>query len=342
MENPAPETPETPDPAPENVGIVVIGRNEGERLKASLRSVRAHLPRVVYVDSGSEDDSVAFARSMGVEVVELDMSTPFTAGRARNEGYANLLSRFPDLSFVQFLDGDCELHPHWLHSAVAFMDGRQEVGVVCGRLREGSESQGIYNRLCALDWDRPVGQTGNPSGVALFRQEALGAVGGFDPKVIAAEDDEICARIRLAGWEVWRIADEMAIHFADIASFAQWWSRSIRTGHSCAQLVDIHGAGPMAHWRRPLLSTVAWAVFPVPVIILACLFGPLFLMALLIYPVHALVIGGRRAMQGGVTVFDAIAFGAFIVLGRWPGMLGVMKYYTGTKRTGRVEIIEYK
>ncbi|BCX09174.1 MAG: hypothetical protein KatS3mg066_3033 [Fischerella sp.] len=62
------------------IGVVVIGRNEGKRLHQCLLSVIAKGITVVYVDSGSTDASVALARFLGVHVVELDLSIPFTAG----------------------------------------------------------------------------------------------------------------------------------------------------------------------------------------------------------------------------------------------------------------------
>jgi glycosyltransferase involved in cell wall biosynthesis len=40
-----------------DVAIVVIGRNEGERLKRCLRAALAATATVVYVDSGSVDGS---------------------------------------------------------------------------------------------------------------------------------------------------------------------------------------------------------------------------------------------------------------------------------------------
>src|SRR5438270_7605806 len=86
----------------QRVGVVAIGRNEGERLRACLVSARRDCAAVVYVDSGSSDDSVALARPLGVHVVELDLSTPFTAARARNEGFARLQQVEPDRDFVQF------------------------------------------------------------------------------------------------------------------------------------------------------------------------------------------------------------------------------------------------
>ena len=73
------------------LGVVVIGRNEGQRLARCLQSQAERTDSVVYVDSGSTDGSVALAQSLGVQVLALDPRTPFTAARARNEGFAALL-----------------------------------------------------------------------------------------------------------------------------------------------------------------------------------------------------------------------------------------------------------
>src|SRR5579872_4333993 len=93
------------------LGVVVIGRNEGERLRRCLGSLLDSTRSIVYVDSGSSDGSVAMSRSLGVEVVDLDMRTAFTAARARNEGFWHLVRVRPDLEYVFFVDGDCEVLP---------------------------------------------------------------------------------------------------------------------------------------------------------------------------------------------------------------------------------------
>ena len=92
-----------------HVGVVVIGRNEGPRLERCLASLIGAAQKIVYVDSGSTDGSVQMARRLGVEVVELDMTMPFTAARARNEGFARLQHVLPSMRHVQFVDGDCEV-----------------------------------------------------------------------------------------------------------------------------------------------------------------------------------------------------------------------------------------
>ena len=116
-------------------GAVVIGRNEGARLKRCLASI-SDATALVYVDSGSSDGSAKMARDRGVDVVDLDMSIPFTAARARNAGFAHLQDKFPDLHFVQFVDGDCELAKGWTERAARFLESRPDVAAVCGRLRE--------------------------------------------------------------------------------------------------------------------------------------------------------------------------------------------------------------
>ena len=94
--------------------IVVIGRNEGERLRAACARSSSVSPNLVYADSASSDGSVELARSMGAFVVEVDPSLPLNAARGRNAGLAVVREQFPDCGFVQFLDGDCLLAPGWV------------------------------------------------------------------------------------------------------------------------------------------------------------------------------------------------------------------------------------
>ena len=137
------------------IGVVVIGRNEGERLGGCLSSVSSK--NLVYVDSGSKDQSVALARARGAEVVELDRAFPFTAARARNAGFAFLMEQHPGLRYVQFLDGDCELAAGWLDCAAAFLSQHEDVAAVAGRLREKHPERTVYNLLCDIEWDAPHG-----------------------------------------------------------------------------------------------------------------------------------------------------------------------------------------
>ena len=138
-----------------NFGVVVIGRNEGERLRRCLRSLSA--PEVVYVDSGSTDGSVQWARDYGVNTIELEANLPFTAARARNAGFRRLRELKPEVAYVQFVDGDCELIEGWLQHASAFLDTHADVAAVTGQLLERDPEQSIYNWLCDEEWRGPTG-----------------------------------------------------------------------------------------------------------------------------------------------------------------------------------------
>ena len=123
-----------PTPSPEHatrgaVGVVAIGRNEGARLGRCLQSVLRAADHVVYVDSGSSDGSMELARQLGAQVVELDLSIPFTAARARNQGLRSLLGIAQGVEFVQFIDGDCEVADKWLDEALAGVDADLEPDV---------------------------------------------------------------------------------------------------------------------------------------------------------------------------------------------------------------------
>ncbi len=206
------------------------------------------------------DGSVTLARSMGAEVVKLDIMLPFTAARARNAGFERLLQVDQDVEFVQVVDGDCEVAPDWLDQARAVLEARRDVAVVYGRRRERYRDQTIYNRLADLEWDVPIGEVKACGGDAMIRMEAFRRVGGYDPSIIAAEDDELCLRIRGQGWKVLRIDAEMTRHDMAMTRFTQWWKRAIRCGHAYAEGSARHGRTPERHFVHQMRSTIVWGL----------------------------------------------------------------------------------
>jgi GT2 family glycosyltransferase len=202
------------------VGFVVIGRNEGDRLVACLRSLNeAGGGRIVYVDSGSTDDSLENARNVLADIVRLDMTKPFTAARARNAG-ARRHIELGAPAYIQFIDGDCTLVSGWIESAARFLDAHPDVAVGCGRRREQKPEISVYNRLCDLEWATPVGEAIACGGDALMRTDAIAAVGFYDETLIAGEEPELCLRLREKGWRIERIAAEMTLHDAAITRFS--------------------------------------------------------------------------------------------------------------------------
>jgi GT2 family glycosyltransferase len=324
------------------IGIVVIGRNEGLRLRRCLESTAGLPAVVVYVDSGSTDDSVATARTFGAEVVELDLSIPFTAARARNEGFRRLRETSPDAAYVQFLDGDCEVSPGWLDRAVESLDRRPDVAAVCGRLRERYPDVSIYNRLCDIEWDSPVGEIKACGGNMFARVAAVAAVRGYDPGVIAAEDDELCLRLRRAGWKIVRLDADMATHDAAMTRASQWWKRAVRCGFAYANGAALHGRGPERHFVRERRRAVIWGLgVPALAAGLAWPTGGASLALLALYPVQ--LVHTYRGLRRTVPHRGhALAYAASCVLSKFPQVVGLAKFYLGRARGVPARIIEYK
>ncbi|MFN9708341.1 MAG: glycosyltransferase family 2 protein [Burkholderiales bacterium] len=323
------------------LGIVIIGRNEGERLRACLHSVARAGACVVYVDSGSTDGSVELAQSVGVNVVPLTCSQPFTAARARNAGFSRLQYLAPEIRYVQFIDGDCEVLPGWLLQALIFLEAHPGVAAVCGRRRERFPHRSVYNKLCDVEWDTPIGEARSFGGDALVRANALREVGGYRDDLIAGEEPELCVRLRAAGWRLWRLPHDMTWHDAAMVQFSQWWKRTLRSGYAFAQGAHLHGAPPERHWVRESRRAWFWGLALPGGLLLFLLLpqvGHWALWACLIYPAQVL----RLALRGQGPAATRLLRAFFLVLGRFPEALGQMRYwadqYTGRHRG----LIEYK
>lgn len=326
-----------------DVAIVVIGRNEGERLKRCLRAALAAAATVVYVDSGSVDGSAAYARSVGCLVVELDPARPFTAARARNEGFAWAQQQAPGTAFVQFLDGDCELEAAWLVRASNALREKKEAGIVRGHLREMRPEASVYNRMCDLEWRQPVGEIGACGGIFMVRAEAFRAAGGFRPDVIAAEDDEFCVRVRRVGWKIWMLDAPMARHDAAMMHFSQWWQRARRAGHAYAQVAALHGDGDERYFVRERRRIYIWGLaLPAAALVLAPLTRGISLAVLLcLYALQGLQTL-RGCLRRGWPARGARAYSFFAVISRFPSLQGLIEYHWRQGRGHGPRIIEHK
>lgn len=315
------------------IDAVAIGRNEGQRLVRCLDSLlAAGFRQIVYVDSGSSDGSVEAARARGIRVVQLDLTTPFTAARARNAGVAALSGDPAD--HIQFIDGDCVLDPGWLPRAARFLAKTPRAAVACGRLREIAPEASLYNRLIDEEWNTPVGQTRACGGIALMRAGAFLAAGGFNPALIAGEEPELCLRLRRSGWQIWRLDAEMALHDAAMHRFGQWWRRARRAGYSYALGAALHGKAPERHNIAQTRRALAWGLgIPLAAVLGAVLVHPLLLALLLTWPLQILRLWRRDG--------DPLR-AAFLVLGKIPEALGVLEYWGKHVRGGSQKLIEYK
>jgi GT2 family glycosyltransferase len=337
-----PVTSDAPLPPAARIGVVAIGRNEGERLQRCLQSLHDLGHAVVYVDSGSTDHSVALAAALGCDIVILNPGCPFTAAAARNAGFSRLLEIAAGCEFVQFVDGDCEVVDGWISSAASFLIRNRDYAVACGRRRERHPENSVYNRICDFEWNTPVGEAQACGGDALMRVDALRGVGGFDAALIAGEEPELCSRLRKAGWRIMRLDTEMTLHDAAITRFRQWWRRTERAGWAFLGGAVMEARSGHRRWVREAVRPWLWCL-AVPALAVV-LFRPLGFPGLLPLLAYPLVMGraAAAAHRRGGSLRESVAYGVLSVVGKIAELQGQLTWMRDHLLGRQRRLIEYK
>jgi cellulose synthase/poly-beta-1,6-N-acetylglucosamine synthase-like glycosyltransferase len=330
------------DPA---ISVVVIGRNEGERLSRCLESVRVMTApagglELIYVDSASRDDSVARARHCGARVVALDAARPCAAA-GRNAGWRT--ARAP---VVLFLDGDTVVDPRFVvDSLPEFSD--PAVAVVWGHRRELAPRASLYNRALDLDWVYRPGPAELCGGDALVRRDALAAVDGFDETLIAGEEPDLCRRLRERGRAVLHVDRPMTRHDLAMRSFREYWRRALRAGHAYAEVAARSSGAALPLWRdvarRNRLHAIGLLAAPIAAGVAALALGTAWpLVAALALAVLLLA---RTAWRNRWKSDDPATLALYALhshLQQLPIFAGQLAYALARLRGRRLALIEYR
>ncbi len=323
-----------------DLGIVVIGRNEGDRLRVCISSARRECDRVVYVDSDSSDGSPDAARALGADVVALQ-PPGLTAARGRQAGVASLLERWPDIEFIQFVDGDCELAAGWLDQALAAMATDSRLAAVSGIRSEASTQHNLWSRLVDIEWPRTGGDVLYPGGDSLCRVSALQAIGGWTVDLIAGEDPDLGFRLVDAGWHVRRLAIEMTVHDIRITRFGQYWRRAVRSGfaYAAAGWRNRHGVGRV-YLIRGLKFTLQAALLA-GTLVASALYWPFALAAVAIV-IWVWCRSFRFSSRAGLRGADSLLYALLAIPVRFAQGLGFVRALLGISRGERASLIEYR
>jgi GT2 family glycosyltransferase len=327
--------------AEDDVAVIIIGRNEGQRLVTCITSVLGFTKSIVYVDSGSTDDSIKNAKSYNIDIVKLNLVTPYTAARARNAGAVYLLNKKPNIKYLQFVDGDCEIQKGWLVSAKTFLDKNPDYAVICGRRRERHPEHSIYNTLCDIEWNSPIGDTTSCGGDALIRASSFSQINGFNSSLIAGEEPEMCFRLRQKGCRIYRINEEMTLHDANMTHFSQWWNRAKRAGYAYALSVDLHGKSGERFKVKELRSIIAWGAF-LPTLIFCLSFfhiNAISLISLYLVQIARLFLKLRK-----LTIPTRVKFyyALLTMVAKFPQFMGITQFMINKKYGNTASLIEYK
>ncbi|MEH6648094.1 glycosyltransferase [Sulfitobacter sp.] len=320
------------------IGAVIIGRNEGKRLVNCLKSLRNEVSLVIYVDSGSTDSSIENAKKYGAECVLLDSDRPFTAARARTAGFERIKQRADIPEFVQFIDGDCWLEEGYIAKAATQISDDPGLAVVTGWRTEIDPGASVFNEMCDHEWHGPTGDIMACGGDMMVRVSAFEQIGGFNPKVIAAEDDEFCIRLRKAGWSLHRLPLSMTHHDANMLQFGQWWNRAVRTGHGFEQVNDLH---PEYFIRERRRMWIYGGALPVLGLVGAVFYWPLLMFVFALFAISY----ARTALglaKAGLPRLRAGHHAFYLFLSKFPNIIGALTYHKRRRQGAEMVIIEYK
>lgn len=325
----------------DSVGAVVIGRNEGERLKQCMKSVLGQIDKILYVDSGSTDGSAEYVKSIGVDVLPLDMNLPFSAARARNIGFKLLNEKNDELQYIQFIDGDCQCCEGWLVYAYTYLQNNETVAVVAGKRSEKYPEKSIYNMLCDIEWNTPTGEAKACGGDFMIRKKAFKQVGGFNDTVIAGEEPELCYRLKKKNWSIIRLDHPMTIHNAEIIHFSQWWKRCQRSGHAYAQGLFLHIHDGKKYCLKESIRIWFWAIiFPTFIFISSVFINiySIFIATAYIFQFVRIVFRNyKRIKKFKLSSIYAL----FTIIGKWPEFIGQLIFLKKKLLKEKFTIIEY-
>ena len=327
------------------LSIVVIGRNEGERLVRCLQSVAAMHPvgdaaEIIYVDSASSDGSAERAAGLGAKVVSIEPERP-TAAAGRNAGWRSARGEF-----VLFLDGDMTLDADFVQRSLGeFRDPR--VGVVFGDCRESDPQGSIYNRILDLDWIAPIGAVEYCGGAALIRRELLELIGGYNEQLIAAEDTELCSRIRSKGYTILHVDRPMVHHDLAITRFAQYWKRAVRSGYAYAQVGERISRHDLPMWHRNAQRNLLQGAVMVSILVGAPMLAVAmrsFVPLLVVIAIVSLlaVRTAIRSQWKRAPLSTRLLHGLHSHLIQIPLLFGQLRYRRDHFRGKSAELIEYK
>jgi GT2 family glycosyltransferase len=173
----------------------------------------------------------------------------------------------------------------------------------------------------------------------MMRASAFERVQGFRTDLIAGEEPELCVRLRQQGWNIQRLSREMALHDSGMSHFRQWWMRAIRGGYAYAQGAELHGTLPERHFVRETRSILFWGLgLPLFALALTAWIGPVGLLILIIYPLQII----RLELHGTRSTHENWLSALFFVLGKFPGLQGLLKFQIRRLLGRQARLIEYK
>lgn len=264
----------SPDDAVSSVAVVIVNFNSGLLLGQCLHAVQVQTvrpARVIVVDNASTDESAPIARNAPspCDLLALHENIGFAA--ANNEGIRHAIG----CEWVALLNPDAFPEPDWLEALLGAARAHPEFSFFASQQRLADDPSrldgaGDEYSVAGLAWRRGHGRPASTltdesrevfspcAAAALYRRDALLAVGGFDESFFCYfEDVDLAFRLRLAGHRCLYVPRALVRHVGSASSGPR---SDFATYHGHRNLVwtfvkDMPGPLLLVYWPLHLLLT---------------------------------------------------------------------------------------
>ena len=254
------------------------------------------------------------------QVVAPDPAQPPTPGSHRNQG-----ARGASTEYLLFADDDMIVEPDFVAAAIARLDASPDVAAVGGRIHERQWREETFVReIPDLHRSGTGGDVEMLAAAWIVRRAAFEEAGGFDSRLPAEEDMDLCIRLAAAGGRIVALDRRAAYHDCtprpSLAEIRRRWSSGLFAG----QGLLLRQSWGTPHFGRHLarqrlyLATVAWAALGVLLAVLA-LFVPFAATAFAFWTLGVLALWAWMALKkrslalGGLSILAWLVLGAGIV-----------------------------
>ena len=172
--------------------VVVPVYNEGKYIQATLQALKKQTFtdfEVIVKDGGSRDQTVRTSRKFADKVVSMPDTS---AADARNQG-----ARYAEGEILVFMDADTFLLPQTLERFKKLMDNKKVIGLSCRKIPQSGSllDRFLYEFVNASTFvSSKIGLGGAHGNCMLIRKCVFEQIGGFNPDIIVAEEQELVRR----------------------------------------------------------------------------------------------------------------------------------------------------
>jgi glycosyltransferase involved in cell wall biosynthesis len=295
------------------ISVIIPTKNSHNRIEACLKSLaNQSFPdyEIIIVDGHSSDDTTKIASKYSTRVFFEDGGTRASA--------CNVGISYAKGEIVAFTDDDCVVPETWLEQIARNFENR-EVQVLGGPSLTPPGSTRLEKALGAT-YTQVVQLTalGNKSGKnvagcnSAYRKNAIIEVGGFNERLITAEETDLHFRIYRQGGKIFYDPDLVVFHYRR-ASFRSFFKQFYRYGVGKGRMLREH---PNTIGVFDVIAFLPFIFLPLSFLIL--ILNPVLGANILIYSILLLIIAVlflsifSNLKSKGMTLFHLI-FAALII-----------------------------